>query len=191
VIPDSIAMAEIVQATTQAPARSRDTERVDAPRPTVPLGQLLLQRGLLDEEQLEIALAEHMSSGKMLGEVLVAHGWLTQGQIAELLDEQRTAGAGEDQARGIYLLRTRVAEAEAELEQPAVTEAPEPEPAEPDPGHVLFVWSPSGYALLARAGEPPPVGSEVGVSGGRLVVVKIGPSPLPGDRRRCAYLDLP
>jgi hypothetical protein len=161
---------------------------VDAPRQTVPLGQLVLQRGLLDEEQLEVALAEHMSSGKMLGEVLVEHGWLTGGQIAELLDDQRAAAAGE--TRGIHLLRTRVAEAEAELEQPAATEAPEPEPAQqPDPGHVLFVWSPSGYALLARAGEPPPVGTEVGVSGGRLVVSKIGPSPLPGDRRRCAFLD--
>ncbi len=155
----------------------------------MPLGQLVLQRGLLDEEQLEIALAEHMSSGKMLGEVLVEHGWLTQGQIAELLDDQRAAVAGQGETRGIHLLRTRVAEAEAELEQPAADEAPGPERVEPDPGHVLFVWSPAGYALLARAGEPPPVGSEVGVSGGRLVVVKIGPSPLPGDRRRCAFLD--
>jgi len=56
---------------------------------------------------------------------------------------------------------------------------------------VLFVWSPSGYALLSRAGEPPPVGSEVGVSGGLRVVTKIGASPLPGDDRRCAFLDAP
>jgi hypothetical protein len=89
-------------------------------------------------------------------------------------------------AQGIDLLRTRVAEAEAEVEL-----------AGPDQGDaggtgpVLFVWSPSGYALLSRAGEPPPVGSEVGVSGGSQVVVKLGPSPLPGDRRRCAYLDAP
>jgi hypothetical protein len=165
---------------------------VDAPKSTVPLGQLVLQRGLLDEEQLEIALAEHMSSGNMLGEVLVARGWLTQEQIAELLDEQLATGAGEDGARGIDLLRTRVAEAEAELDQPPATEAPETEDTtEPDPGYVLFVWSPAGYALLNRSGEPPPVGSEVGISGGRLEVVKIGPSPLPGDRRRCAFLDAP
>jgi hypothetical protein len=165
---------------------------VDPPKPTLPLGQLVLQRGLLDAEQLEIALAEHMSSGKMLGEVLVEHGWLTQEQIAELLHEQGNVGAGEDGARGIDLLRTRVAEAEAELEQPAATETAEAEDtAEPDPGYVLFVWSPAGYALLNRSGEPPPIGSEVGVSGGRLEVVKIGPSPLPGDRRRCAFLDAP
>ncbi len=188
-MPDSVAMAGIVQAEIQAPARSRDTEGVDDSRPTVPLGQLVLQRGLLDEGELEFALAEQMSSGKTLGEVLVQHGWLTQEQIDELLDEQRSAGAGEDDARGVDLLRASVADAEAELDQPVAAEAPEPEPAEAGPGHVLFVWTPSGYALLARAGEPPPVGTEVGVSGGRLVVSKIGPSPLPGDRRPCAFLD--
>ncbi len=154
----------------------------------MPLGQLVLQRGLLDEEQLEIALVEHMSSGMRLGEVLVERGWLTQEQIEGLLDEQRATGVGEDGTRGIDLLRTRVAEAEAELEPAPEAEA---EAAENGAEHVLFVWSPSGYALLTRAGEPPSIGSEVGVSGGRLVVVKIGPSPLPGDRRRCAYLDAP
>ena len=148
----------------------------------MPLGQLVLQRGLLTEEQLEIALAEHMSSGRRLGEVLIERGWVTPEQLAELLDRQH------DGARGIDLLKTRVAEAEAELESVPG------EPGQDDetqPGHVLFVWSPAGYALLTRAGEPPPVGSEVGVSGGLRVVTKIGPSPLPGDRRPCAFLDAP
>ena len=143
------------------------------------LGELVLQRGLLNDEQLEDALAEHLSTGKRLGEVLIDRGWLTHDQLAELLHQQ------ENGVRGIDLLKTSVAEAEAELE-PA-----EPEPDNGHPGHVLFVWSPSGYALLTRAGEPPPVGSEVGVSGGLRVVTKIGPSPLPGDRRPCAFLDAP
>jgi len=148
------------------------------------LGQFVLESGLLTEEQLEIALAEHMSSGKRLGEVLVDRGWLTPEQLADLLHRQ------ENGARGIDLLKSSVAEAEAELEPtPAGEEAAEPEPHEP--GYVLFVWSPSGYALLSRAGEPPPVGSEVGISGGLRVVTKIGPSPLPGDERPCAFLDSP
>ena len=144
----------------------------------------MLQRGWLTEEQLEIGVAEHMSTGKRLGEVLVDHNWLTREQIDELLDEQAGAAGG----RGIDLLKSSVAEAEAELE---------PLPAEPDPaqeghpGHVLFVWSPAGYELITRAGEPPRVGEEVGVSGGPRVVTKIGPSPLPGDPRRCAFLDAP
>ena len=145
----------------------------------MPLGQLVLQRGLLSEEQLEIALAEHLATGKRLGEVLVDRGWVTAQELSELLSQQ-------DGARGIELLRTRVAQAEAELE-PATSDASEVA----HPGHVLFVSTPAGYELLARAGDPPPVGEEVGVSGGLRVVIKVGPSPLPGDRRRCAFLDEP
>ena len=145
----------------------------------MPLGQFVLQRGLLNEEQLEVALAEHLSTGKRLGEVLVDRGWVTAKELSGLLAQQ-------DGARGIELLRTRVAEAEAELE-PATTNASEGA----HPGHVLFVWTPAGYELLGRGGEPPQVGEEVGVSGGLRVVTKVGPSPLPGDRRRCAFLDEP
>ena len=150
---------------------------MDEPKP-MPLGQLVLQLGLLDEARLEVALAEHLSSGKQLGEVIVDHGWMTREQLAELLGRQ------EEGARGIDLLRTRVAAAELEPEaDEADTNA--------DPGHLLFVWAPAGYELLSRAGEPPRVGDEVGVSGGPRVVTKIGPSPLPGDARLCAFLDAP
>jgi len=54
-------------------------------------------------------------------------------------------------------------------------------------GHLLFVWSPTGYTLAERTGEPPPVGYEFEDGGRRLVVTKIGPSPLPGDLRPCAF----
>jgi hypothetical protein len=159
---------------------------VDTSGHSLPLGQLVLQRGLLDEEQVEIALAVHLSTGKLLGEVLVELGYLTEDEVGVLVEMQRRAAAAagvEPGVRGIDLLRTRVAEAQAEVEREA------PDLAAARDGHVLFVWSPSGYALLSRAGEPPPLGSEVGLSGGSQVVVKLGPSPLPGDRRRCAYLD--
>ena len=52
--------------------------------------------------------------------------------------------------------------------------------------YLLFAWSPSGYELRERDGEPPEVGSELDDDGHRLVV-KIGPSPLPGDARPCVY----
>ena len=54
--------------------------------------------------------------------------------------------------------------------------------------HLLFVWTPTGYELREQEGEPPLVGSEVEVDDRRELVSKIGPSPLPGDDRRCAYL---
>ncbi len=55
-------------------------------------------------------------------------------------------------------------------------------------GHLLFVWKPSGYELAEEAGEVPSVGSEVERDGQTLRVTKVAPSPLPGDRRLCAYL---
>ena len=54
--------------------------------------------------------------------------------------------------------------------------------------HLLFVWSPTGYSLQERDGEPPAVGEEIEVDGRRERVSKIGASPLPGDPRPCAYL---
>ena len=56
-------------------------------------------------------------------------------------------------------------------------------------GHCLFVSKPTGYELLDREGEPPPVGSTVELDDdGSWVVNRISQSPLPQDRRPCAYL---
>ncbi len=55
--------------------------------------------------------------------------------------------------------------------------------------YCLFVSKPTGYELLNRTGEPPSVGSVVELEGqGRWVVNRVSPSPLPQDRRPCAYL---
>ncbi|HEY3921537.1 MAG TPA: hypothetical protein VGL76_05425 [Gaiellaceae bacterium] len=51
-------------------------------------------------------------------------------------------------------------------------------------GYLLFVWSPTGYSVSEREGEPPHVGEEVE---GGLVATKIGASPFPGDSRACVY----
>jgi hypothetical protein len=55
-------------------------------------------------------------------------------------------------------------------------------------GYLLFVWKTSGYELREQNGEIPAVGSEVEADGQRLLVTKVGPSPLPHDRRLCAYV---
>jgi hypothetical protein len=55
-------------------------------------------------------------------------------------------------------------------------------------GYVVFVWKTTGYELHERDGEPPQVGSELEEDGSRFTVTKLAPSPLPGDTRRCAYL---
>jgi hypothetical protein len=56
--------------------------------------------------------------------------------------------------------------------------------------HLLFISRPTGYELAEREGEPPAPGSDVELEdgGGRFVVSKVAPSPLPQDDRPCAYL---
>ncbi len=54
-------------------------------------------------------------------------------------------------------------------------------------GWLLFAWSPTGYSLREREGDPPAVGSTVTDGETTLVVTKLGPSPRPGDARPCAY----
>jgi hypothetical protein len=55
-------------------------------------------------------------------------------------------------------------------------------------GYLLFISKPTGYELREREGELPAVGEEVEEGEDRLRVSKLAPSPLPGDQRRCAYL---
>ena len=55
--------------------------------------------------------------------------------------------------------------------------------------YLLFVSKPTGYELRERDGDPPSIGDVVEEEeAGRMPVSKIAPSPLPGDSRRCAYL---
>lgn len=55
--------------------------------------------------------------------------------------------------------------------------------------HLRFVWTANGYELREHEGEAPGVGEEVEEDQTRLRITKVAPSPLPGDLRRCAYLE--
>ena len=86
---------------------------------------------------------------------------------------------------------------------PPATPAPDPPPdpvssavpnATPNPGHsvsghLLLVSWPDGYRLLEREGAPPARRDRLDVDGVEFSVLRLGPSPLPGDWRRCAYLE--
>ena len=51
-------------------------------------------------------------------------------------------------------------------------------------GYLVFVWSTAGYTLEERRrGDLPQVGAQVEDGERRFRVVKIAPSPLPGDTR--------
>jgi type IV pilus assembly protein PilB len=73
--------------TIAAPSHSR-TSDANAPRP-VRIGEVLLEKGLLTQEQLDTALAHQKSIGhkKLLGEVLVELKMVTEEQVMEVLAE--------------------------------------------------------------------------------------------------------
>jgi hypothetical protein len=54
--------------------------------------------------------------------------------------------------------------------------------------YLAFIWTPTGYELREERGELPRPGSTIESDGKQWTVVKVAPSPLPGDNRTCAYL---
>jgi hypothetical protein len=81
--------------------------------------------------------------------------------------------------------------------QTAPRPAPEPprEPTQaalPKAGEevwLAFVPSPQGYRLHELRTEPPQRGGVLELEEGRYRVIRLAPSPLPGDGRRCAYVE--
>jgi len=67
--------------------------------------------------------------------------------------------------------------------QPAVVPMPAAEQ-----GWLAFVPSPDGYALVPRPGSLPVRGDVLELDGAAFRVLRYAPSPLPGDRRRCAVV---
>src|SRR6185436_5608894 len=86
------------------------------PTPWLPLGELLVERRLLSQRQLELALQEHQRTGRRLGEVLVAFGFVSEQALASTLLEQ------------VGLMDAK-AEEPAPEPVPALEAQPEPEPA--------------------------------------------------------------
>ena len=53
-----------------------------------PLGLILVQRGVLTPDELDVALAEQEDVGGLLGEILIRRGYASRPQITEALAEQ-------------------------------------------------------------------------------------------------------
>jgi type II secretory ATPase GspE/PulE/Tfp pilus assembly ATPase PilB-like protein len=58
-----------------------------AEKPNLPLGQLLISKGIISEDQLRIALIEQKTAGTPLGKMLIALGFVTDATIREALSE--------------------------------------------------------------------------------------------------------
>jgi hypothetical protein len=71
--------------------------------------------------------------------------------------------------------------------------APEPTAAVPEAidrrGWLAFVPSTDGYTLVPQAGSAPAPGEALELDGISFRVLRQAPSPLPGDPRRCVYVE--
>ena len=82
VVPDENAAAQVA---------SDDADAVEDGEPRRPLGEIFVERGLVTDAQLDIALQIQKEGGEKLGEILVAQGSITRLQLASALAEQWTA----------------------------------------------------------------------------------------------------
>jgi type II secretory ATPase GspE/PulE/Tfp pilus assembly ATPase PilB-like protein len=58
-----------------------------ADKPKLPLGKLLILKGVISEDQLRIALLEQKRSGEQLGKLLIKLGFVTEATVREALSE--------------------------------------------------------------------------------------------------------
>jgi hypothetical protein len=89
-----------------------------------PLGLLLVQRGLLTQDELEAALDEQERTGGLLGEILIRNGLLSRLALASSLHEQSLAP--EPQGGFGSGLRSALGDAEP-LQRGAALDEPEKE----------------------------------------------------------------
>jgi hypothetical protein len=109
-------------------------------------------------------------------------------RVVELVDE--VAGARPaDGTRPAPVPHESPAPPQAESEPvPPSPVVPPPSVAAPEQGWLAFVSSPHGYTLVPRPGSPPVPGDVLELDGADFRVLRYAPSPLPGDRRRCAVV---
>jgi len=70
--------------------------------PSKPLGQALIEAGLISINQIEIALKEQEETGLRIGEILVAHGWIKQATVDFFAEQWRSLLAKTDKKPLVY-----------------------------------------------------------------------------------------
>jgi chromosome segregation ATPase len=183
------------------------------------LGRALAEREAVVEQQRS-ALAKHQDERTRLHQQASVTSEALRAAKTRLLEHEARVAALErelnDLRAGIdererrivelnaqhELVRGALAEREGELEQARAVskaatlelatrqraEVPE-EPASPV-GHVRLVALPDRYTISESDDPCPRTGDVVRVDLAKYVVMRIGPSPFPGDKRRCAVLSV-
>lgn len=116
-------------------------------RGSQPLGELLVDRGLLTQAQLDAALLAQQQTGRPLGEIIVSHGFVSGAMVAQALATQRGG-----LTRTEYGYATGFASGSAEG---AVVAPPpfSPQPDEPAPAAPPAPPEPETEALRAELGD--------------------------------------
>ena len=146
-----------------------DIAGVEAARiPWRPLGRLLVEQGLLSEDELERALEEQASTGRRLGETLVDLGFVSHAALSHALTEQygieptSETGFGTGLRAGIERRNDRDREGEIQPQPPIsdampllrlVPEGEEPEPHAVDGDNLHLAQLEEQWAKLAAAEE--------------------------------------
>lgn len=152
------------------------------------LGAVELRRAAV--ERREATLSSQQGELELIRDELAARVADAEERVSDLDRrraeiEQRSA---ELSARALEL--DAIAEEFAELERSAAEREPVPAgPSYDHTAHVLLVPG-STYRLVHREGSPPTSGDRLLVDERDYVVTRVGRSPLPGDHRGCAFLEL-
>ena len=91
--------------------------------------------------------------------------------------------AREPDVRQLIARLARLEKQTAELQQSRITAENEPV------GHLLFLPTPNGYAIVEADEPPPPAEQLLILNHGCYRVQRVGRSPLPNDGRPCFYLE--
>jgi hypothetical protein len=139
----------------------------------------LLRLGTSDLESREAELVDLLRD-------VTAREERVRADEAELARRREELGAVELKRAAVERRERAVAEREAELDRRQAETAAAAVPEEPS---LAFV---PGSSYRLRELEPRPLGDgdTVVLDEGEYIVTRLGPSPLPGDPRRCAYLVL-
>jgi chromosome segregation ATPase len=137
----------------------------------------MLRLGTSDLEAREEELASYLRE-------------LTERQ-KEIARAEEELGQRRQELGAVELKRAAVERRERDLEareaELAEREAAVPVSHEAEPVELAFVPG-ARYSLVELDASPLTAGLELEIDDDVFVVTRVGPSPLPGDRRRCAYL---
>jgi hypothetical protein len=156
-----------------------------------PAGARELAKRIAEEEQRRVAAAGSPADGDR-GIEATDISVIVERLQAELESLRSDVEARDDAIARLRMELTDLRAKAAALDGSSAEAAADPTRGAGAPDHLLFVSQAAGYTLVPRDGAVPPVGSEVHLPDAadvRYRVCKVGPSPFPGDPRRCAFLE--